>query len=127
MAQLLAVPETQAKEITVLREAAENRLHDLQKIYRFHQETVDRHQADLVRLTRLYGTVALHEQQLAEMESLRSGHANRLVIIERSDALLHQQQAELEQLRAFPSPLHQEPPPPATEPNSNQHQRGQSA
>ncbi len=96
MAQLLAVPETQAKEITVLREAAENRLHDLQKIYRFHQETVDRHQADLVRLTRLDGTVALHEQQLAEMESLRIGHANRLVIIERSDALLQQQQAELE-------------------------------
>ena len=183
MAQLLAVLETQAKEITVQREAAEDRLQDLQKMHRLHQETVDSHQADLVRLTALEGTVALYEQQLAEMESLRIDHANRLAtiekadsllhqqqaeldllrpdretllrllaeadaryhqqaaeldlfrtacadrlaLIEKSDALLHQQQAELEQLRAIPSPLHQEPPPPATELNPNQRQRGQSA
>ncbi|MFN7647696.1 MAG: hypothetical protein ACK5UT_09285 [Acidobacteriota bacterium] len=97
-------------------------------MHRFHQEEVDMHQADLVRLTALEeGTVALYEQQLAEMEDLRTACADRLATLEKSDALLHQQQAELQQLRAMPSPLHQEPPPPADEPNSNQRQRGQSA
>jgi hypothetical protein len=156
MDQLLALLEIQARAITVLRDAAENRLQDVVRMHRFHQEEVDMHQADLVRLTALEeGTVALYEQQLAEMEALRIDHADRLATLEKadtllrqqqteldllrtacaerhaiskkSDALLHQQQAELQQLRAMPSPLHQEPPPPADEPNSNQRQRGQSA
>ncbi|MFO0364807.1 MAG: hypothetical protein ACK55F_09020, partial [Acidobacteriota bacterium] len=120
LAEANARHHQQAAGLDLLRTACADRLATIeQSDFLLHQQQAE---LDLLRL--LAETNARHHQLAAELDLLRTACADRLAISKKSDALLHQQQAELQQLRAMPSPLHQEPPPPADEPNSNQRQRG---
>ncbi|MFN9895752.1 MAG: hypothetical protein ACK58M_21300 [Acidobacteriota bacterium] len=131
LAEANARHHQQAAELDLLRTACADRLATIeQSDFLLHQQQaeLDLLRPDRENLLRLLAeTNARHHQLAAELDLLRTACAERHAISKKSDALLHQQQAELQQLRAMPSPLHQEPPPPADEPNSNQRQRGQSA